>query len=142
MQIILSDHNCEGHARKIFNVLVYDGDCLKLVPMKLQWFRDVGLSERASDETVWRFCQKHGYILLTGNRSTKACPERSRRDGSQSLELTIRDLVTSDSLPVLTISNLQRVNSDLVYRRECAEQLAEIVDDIERFRGTPRLYLP
>lgn len=134
MQIILSDHNCEGHARKIFNVLVYDGDWLKLVPMKLQWFRDVGLSERASDETVWRFCQEHGYILLTGNRSTK--------DGSQSLELTSRDLVTSDSLPVLTISNLQRINSDPLYRKECAERLAEIVDNIERYRGTPRLYLP
>lgn len=134
MQVILSDHNCEGHAREIFNVLIYDGDWLKLVPMKLQWFRDVGLPEKASDETVWRFCQEEGYILLTGNRSTK--------DGSKSLELTIRDLVTSDSLPVLTIGNLQRVNSDPVYRRECAEQLAEIVDDIERFRGTPRLYLP
>ena len=95
---------------------------------------DVGLSDRASDETVWRFCQKHGYILLTGNRSTK--------DGSQSLELTIRDIVTATSLPVLTISNLKRIKRDTIYRKRCAERMAEIVDDIERFRGTPRLYLP
>lgn len=89
MQIILSDHNCERQAEEIFNVLRYDddGDWLKLVPLKLQWFRDVGLSERASDEIVWQFCQKNGYILLTGNRSTK--------DGNKSLELTVRRLVTS-----------------------------------------------
>lgn len=74
-----------------------------------------------------------GYILLTGNRSTK--------DGDKSLELTIRHLVTPDSLPVLTISNLRRINSDPVYRQRCAEQMAEMVDDIERYRGTMRLYL-
>jgi predicted nuclease of predicted toxin-antitoxin system len=133
VQIILSDHNCEGQAEDIFKVLEYDGDWLKLVPMKLKWFRDVGLSDRASDKTVWQFCQKNGYILLTGNRSTK--------DGSKSLELTIRHLVTPESLPVLTISNLKRINSDPVYRKRCAEQMAEIVDDIERYRGTMRLFL-
>lgn len=133
MQIILSDHNCEGQARDIFKVLEYDGDWLKLVPMELKWFRDVELSDRASDKTVWQFCQKNGYILLTGNRSTK--------DGSKSLELTIRHLVTPDSLPVLTISNLKRINSDPVYRKRCAEQMAEIVDEIERYRGTMRLFL-
>ena len=133
MQTILSDHNCEGQARQIFNVLKYDGDWLKLVPMELKWFRDVGLSGKASDKTVWLFCQKNDYILLTGNRSTK--------DGSESLELTIRHLVTPDSLPVLTISNIKRINSDPLYRKRCAEQMAEIVDDIERYRGTMRLYL-
>lgn len=134
MQIILSDHNCEGQAEALFDVLEYDQDWLKLVPMELQWFRDVGLSERASDETVWRFCQEHEYILLTGNRSTK--------DGDKSLELTIRHLVTPSSFPVLTISNLRRIDSDPIYRRRCAIKLAELVDDIEQSRGVTRLYLP
>lgn len=134
MQIILSDHNCERQAEDIFNVLRYDGDWLKLVPLKLQWFRDVGLSERASDEIVWQFCQKNGYILLTGNRSTK--------DGKKSLELTVRRLVTSDSLPVLTIGNLKRIRADPLYRKQCAQRMAEIVDELERYRGTMRLYLP
>jgi hypothetical protein len=95
VQIILSDHNCEGHARKIFNVLIYDGDWLKLVPMKmkLQWFRDVGLSLRAKDEAVWYFCQEDGYILLTGNRRTD--------HEEKSLELVMRRLVTSTSLACL-----------------------------------------
>ena len=73
---------------------------------------------------------------------TKACPERSRRDGRKSLELIVRRLVTPTSLPVLTIGNLRRLDSDPVYRRRCAERLAEIVDDIERYRGATRLYLP
>ena len=68
MQTILSDHNCEGYAQALFDVLQYDGDWLQLVPMKLEWFRDVGLSVRADDETVWHFCQENRYILLTGNR--------------------------------------------------------------------------
>ena len=93
MQIILSDHNCEGQAQEIFKVLEYDGDWLELVPMKLQLFRDVGLSDRASDEIVWQFCQEHGYILLTGNRSTK--------DGSQSLELTVRRVALSHPIACL-----------------------------------------
>ena len=48
MQIILSDHNCEGQAQAIFNVLVYQR-WLELVPMELRWFRDVDLSIKASD---------------------------------------------------------------------------------------------
>ena len=134
MQVILSDHNCEGYARLLFNVLRFDGNWLKLVPMKLQWFRDVGLSIKADDETVWCFCQENDYILLTGNRRTD--------DKEKSLEFVIRRLVTASSLPILTIGNLRRVGSDPLYRRRCAERLAEIVDEIEKYRGVTRLYLP
>jgi len=134
MQIILADHNCEGQAEAIFNMLRRDESWLKLVPMQLRWFRDVGLSIRASDETVWRLCQQHGYLLLTGNRTTK--------DGDKSLELTIRRLLTPDSLPVLTIANLKRVNVDPGYCQACTERLAEIVDALHTHRGLARLYLP
>lgn len=34
MQIILSDHNCEGHAEALFDVLKYRG-WLDMIPMKL-----------------------------------------------------------------------------------------------------------
>lgn len=134
MQIILSDHNCEGQADAIFNILRYDGDWLQLVPMELRWFRDVGLAIEADDELVWQTCQEYGYLLLTGNRSTK--------DGNESLEYKIRHLRTLDSLPVITIGNLKRVGSDLTYRRRCAVQLAEIVSDIDNLRGIMRLFIP
>ncbi len=90
MQIILSDHNCEGQAEELFNVLENDGDWLKLVPMELRLLRDVGLSGKADDETVWLFCQKHNYILLTGNRRAD--------DEEESLERVSRRLVTSTTL--------------------------------------------
>lgn len=133
MQVILSDHNCEGQAELIFNVLRFDGTWLELVPIELKWFRDVKLSEKAPDEEVWQYCQENGYILLTGNRSTK--------DGEKSLELQIRDKYFEECLPVLTIGNLKRINSDVVYRVKCAERLAEIVDDLGLYLGRVRLYL-
>ncbi|MEM7132869.1 MAG: hypothetical protein AAF702_41585 [Chloroflexota bacterium] len=46
MQIILSDHNCEGQAEAIFNTLHYDGIWLDLVPMELRWFTDIELEEK------------------------------------------------------------------------------------------------
>jgi len=58
MQVILSDHNCEGQAHAIIDVLIWQGDWLELAPLRLCWFRDVGLSIKADDETVWKFCQE------------------------------------------------------------------------------------
>ncbi len=102
--------------------------------MELKWFKDVGLSPRTGDEILWRFCQEHGYLLLTGNRSGD--------DGDLSLELIIRRLVTPESLPVLTIGNLKRVLRRKDYSQRCAERLAEIVFELEKYRGITRLYLP
>ena len=134
MQTILSDHNCEGHAKAIFDVLLYDNTWLELLPMQLKWFQQIGLSNNATDEEVWRLCQARGYLLLTGNRTAD--------DGEASLELSVRRLITPDSLPVLTIGNLRRVNADPAYCRACAERLAEIVDELHKYRGVTRLFIP
>lgn len=134
MQVILSDHNCEGHAEAIFNMLRYDELWLELVPMELVWFYQVDLSDKANDEAVWRLCQERGYLLLTGNRTAD--------DGNASLEMSVRRLVTPESLPVLTIGNLQRVLADPNYCRACSERLAEIVDDLPKYRGVTRLFIP
>ena len=134
MQVILSDHNCEGQASAIFDTLLYDGTWLKLVPMQLKWFQQIGLRVKAKDEEVWQLCQEHGYLLLTGNRTAD--------DKEKSLEFTIQRLVTPNSLPVLTIGNLKRVSADPAYCKACAERLAEIVDELHKYRGVTRLYLP
>lgn len=133
MQIILSDHNCEGQARAIFRVLDLRG-YLKLIPMDLRLFVDVDLSASAEDVVVWQYCQENEMVLLTGNRKTS--------DRERSLESIIRRLSTPRSLPVLTISNLRRVLFDAAYCQDCALRLAEIVLDIEIYRGAQRLYLP
>ena len=133
VQIILSDENCYGQARAVFHVLERL-NYVELLSLELKTFKEVGLLEGSEDEMVWRFCQENGYLLLTGNRTTK--------DGKVSLELTIRRLVTSTSLPVLTIGDLDRVLKDGEYCERCAERLGEIVFDLEeRYLGITRLYL-
>lgn len=130
--IILSDENCGGHSSAIFHALARLGFA-DLLALELKTFEEVGLFQGTTDEEVWRFCQQHEYFLLTGNRTTK--------DGSQSLELVVRHLVTSTSLPVLTIGDLERILVDRWYCERCAERLAEIVFNIEDYRGVTRLYL-
>ena len=133
MQVILSDHNCEGHADAIFQALRHRG-LIPTFPMQLMFFSEVGLHPKASDREVWIFCQEHNYLLLTGNRTAS--------DGARSLERVIHAFVKEDSLPVITIGNLRRVMADAEYCWRCAENLAEIVLDLDRVRGTPRLYIP
>jgi len=132
-RVILSDENCDGHAEAIFHALERLGfDAL--LKLELKTFEQVGLKQATADEQVWRFCQENYYLLLTGNRTAKA--------GTDSLELTIRHLVTAISLPVLTIGDLKRVLRDRKYCERCAARLAEIVIDLEeRHLGVARLYL-
>ena len=139
MQVILSDQNCEGHARAIFDMVTYRG-YLEWIPMELKRFDEVGLRRKADDETVWRFCQENSYLLLTDNRTGD--------DGQISLELTIRRLVTSESLRatlawrVITIGNVGRVLARPEYCKRCADKLAEIVFELEKYKGITRLYIP
>lgn len=131
-QIILSDENCVGHGVAIFHALKRLG-YQDLLEVELRTFESIGLAEGLADEAVWQFCQANGYLLLTGNRTTK--------DGHRSLEFVIRHLVNPTSLPVLTIGNLDRALTDPDYCERCAEQLAVIVADLNDYLGITRLYL-
>lgn len=133
MQIVMSDHNCEGQADAIFQSLSHHG-LLPLLPIQLLLFSEVDLHPKTGDRQVWQFCQDNGYLLLTGNRTAD--------DGARSLDYVIRTLLKEDSLPVITIGNLNRVMVDPNYCWRCAENLAEIILDLDRVRGTPRLYIP
>jgi len=72
-------------------------------------------------------------ILLTANRHD---------DGPESLEATIQQHNTTDSLSVFTFANDQRVLRDRPYAEAVADRLIEVLFDIDRYRGTGRLYLP
>ncbi len=133
MQVILSDHNCEGQAEAIFDALRYRG-FFPLLPMALMQFRDVSLDFSANDREVWQFCQENSYLLLTGNRTAS--------DGVQSLEYAVGQYLKDDSLPVITIGKLGAVKADPVYCWRCAENLVEIVLNLDAVRGVPRLYIP
>ena len=94
--------------------------------------QDVELPADAPDVAVWQRSQEVGALLITGNRSS----------GEGSLDQTIAEQGSPESLPVLTIGDPRRVIRDPVYARECALSLLDFVDRIETLRGTGRLFIP
>jgi len=65
-------------------------------------------------------------MLLTGNRNM---------DGNDSLEQVIREENHGAALPVLTISDLDRM-IERPYRDACADRLVEIGIALDQYRGT------
>jgi hypothetical protein len=130
--IFLIDHNLKGHSLVFFGTIASQG-WLDIVPIQFVTFTDVDLSIDSDDRTVWRLAQENQMILLTANRSMK---------GKDSLEQVMREENTSESLPVITISNADRLLNDSEYRGRCVESLVEIVLDIDTYRGARRIFIP
>lgn len=131
MITILADHNLEGDAALLWENVTRDG-WAALVPMQLFFFADVGLPHNSDDRVVWRFVQERQLFLLTANRNMK---------GDDSLEQVTREELTTESLPVITISSRKKI-VEQSYRQNCATRLVEIVLELEFYRGVPRLYIP
>ena len=132
---ILADANCAGHLALLLQLLqegwrhdVWEGLHLTLVS-----FADLGLPADASDRAVWETCQRAYVVLLTANRNDA---------GPESLEATIQQHNTTESLPVFTLANEQRVLRDRPYAEVVANRLIEFLFDMDNYRGTGRLYLP
>ncbi|WP_013325185.1 hypothetical protein [Gloeothece verrucosa] len=121
----LIDHNLKGHALILFGAIASQG-WLDLVPIRFVTFAEMELSINSDDRVVWRLAQENQMILLTANRSMK---------GKDSLEQVMREENTSASLPVMTISNADRLLNDSQYRDRCVERLIEIVLDIAEVRS-------
>jgi Tfp pilus assembly ATPase PilU len=129
---LLPDHDVEGPSHLIFATLVKMG-WAGLLSLEFTTFSEQELPVNSSDGAVWRYCQSQGLILITANRSMV---------DSDSLEAVIRRENNPSSLPVITISNPQRVSRDTHYRRRCALTLAEILFDWDSYRGCRRLFIP
>lgn len=128
---VLSDHDIEGRAILLWSTMESEG-WLKLLPIPLLTFADVGLPFESSDRVVWRYAQDRNLILLTANRNEA---------GVDSLGRTIKEENTTSSLPVATVSNVDRLK-ETTYRARCAEKLMEIVIYIEKYRGAGRVFIP
>ena len=128
---VLLDHHLKKQGILLWETMGSEG-WLKLLNIPMLTFADVGLRIDSSDRDVWRFAQERHLILLTGNRN---------QSGEDSLEQTIRDENTPTSLPVVTVSVVDRLK-ERVYREQCAERLAEIILDIENNLGLGRIYIP
>lgn len=135
MNGLLADVNIEGHVDVLVQILrqpPYDEfwDWLRIGSHR---FADVGLPANALDIDVWMKCQRERLVLLTGNRN---------EEDPTSLETAIRTMNTSDSLPVVTIGDVDRFLHDRDYARETANRLMEYLIEIEQYLGTGRLYVP
>ena len=132
---ILADANCEGHLALLLRLFQQHWrqevwEFLRLVQVS---FADLGLPPDASDREVWEVCQRVQVILVTANRNEA---------GPESLEATIQQQNTPQSLPVFTLANDQRVLRDRQYAETVANRLIEALFDIDSYRGTGRIYLP
>jgi hypothetical protein len=96
-------------------------------------FEDLGLSPTATDLEIWERCQAEGVVLITGNRTLS---------GPDSLEATIRQRNAADCLPVLTIADVQKVNTSKSYAEQVVATLIDYLQQIEAVRGAGRLYVP
>ncbi|MEI6329723.1 MAG: ACP S-malonyltransferase [Pseudanabaena sp.] len=130
--IFLIDHNLKGHALALFGAIASQG-WLDVLPIQFVNFAEVDLAIDSNDRVVWRLAQEKQMILLTANRSMK---------GKDSLEQVMREENTSNSLPVFTIANADRLLNDIDYRGRCVESLIEITLDIDSYRGARRIFIP
>jgi hypothetical protein len=128
---IFVDHNIEGQAALLLSTLESQG-WVDLGLLRVATFEELSLPVESSDREIWRFVQEHRMLLLTGNRNMT---------GEDSLQQTIRDENRPESIPVVTIANVNRV-AERNYREECATRLASICLDIEDYLGTGRLFIP
>ena len=128
---LLVDHDIEGYAVLLWGALLADG-WLEIVEINFSMLRSVGLPDASSDSDIWHYAQENGLVLLTNNRNMES---------EWSLEQTIRRKNTVDALPIITISDVQRLD-DKFYRTHCGQRLAEIAFDLDYYRGAGRIYIP
>ena len=128
---LLVDHDIEGYAVLLRGTLLADG-WLEIVEIDFIMLHSVGLPNDSSDRDIWRYAQDNNFVLLTNNRNM---------EDQLSLEQTIRLENTADSMPVITISDVQRLD-EKSYRDRCSQRLAEIAFDIANYLGSGRIYIP
>ena len=131
MITILVDHNIEGQAALLWDTITEEG-WSEFFSLRFVKFDQVGLSYTSNDREVWLFAQKHKMVMLTANR---------RMRGKDNLEQVIRDENTEQSLPVFTIGNVKRI-FEKAYRDQCIVRLLEIIEELDNFLGTGRIFIP
>lgn len=135
MPTILCDHNIEGQVAALLSVWT-SPEWLELwqaFDCAVETLHTLQIPESTPDSDLWTLCQSRGIVLVTANRNA---------EGEDSLEATMRRLCQPHSLPVVTIADAERVMVDREYAANVAIQIFEILLEIDRLRGTRRLFVP
>jgi len=135
MPTIMADHDIEGQMQVLLRLLTSAEWHVLWSELAVQVasFASLGVPTNTPDTALWQLCQTQQILLITGNRNA---------EGPESLEATIQARNTPTSLPVLTISEPQRLLSSRAYAHRVVERLVEYLIDVENLHGTGRLYLP
>jgi len=137
VQGLVFDINVQGHYAHFLHLL----GALDLADIWLGYgFRvhtvpGLGYPTNVRDRVIWNRSQADELVLVTENRTA---------DDADSLQATIADSLTPDSLPVLTIANKPRFENDRRYALIVAQRFADLTVDISlgQYRGVGRLFLP
>jgi hypothetical protein len=135
MRGILADNDVQGFVRGVLEIWLSDTwrDLWNDLGLSVQSLATLGLSRESPDAVIWRTCQEEELVLITGNRNV---------DRPDSLEAVIRRENQPDSLPVVTLANLERLARDRHYAERVAERILDYLMRIEELRGSGRLYAP
>lgn len=100
--------------------------------LELIRLRDLNMPNDASDQDIWHYVQREHLLLLTNNRN---------REDDTSLQATIERENTPDSLPVLTVSDKDKLVLP-AYRQQAAHKLAVVIIDLDNYLGVGRVFIP
>ncbi len=128
---ILLDHDLEGFD-DYFEAGLRETGWDQDLTFIFKRLRDYDLPDDHPDQEIWRFAQQQQLWLLTNNRNS---------DDDTSLQATIKRENTPDSLPVITVSDKNKLVL-AKYRQQAVNGLVEIVISPERYCGTGRLFIP
>src|SRR6266550_1892471 len=135
MPKLLSDHDVEGQLHVLLTVWT-SPDWIELwqwLNCRIATFAGLGLSADMTDVELWKYRHAPPFVLLTGNRNAES---------AESLEIASQRLNQANSLPVLTIADTDRIMADRRYAQAVASRIVDFLVDLERFRGSRRLYVP
>lgn len=132
---LLADVNAEGHLRAILTVCRGAAwrEFWHSIGVTVHTFTTAGLPTTTPDDELWDWCQGRDTLLLTSNRNAR---------GPDSVQATIVKRGSVRDLPVLTLSDPDRVLRDRAYVEDVAVRVMAILDELERSRGSGRLWLP
>lgn len=128
---ILLDHDLAGFA-SYFATGLQEIGWDQTLTCRFKRLGDYELPDNYPDQAIWRFAQRHRLWLVTNNRNG---------EDETSLQVTIEHENTPDALPVITISNKEKLRQT-VYRQRVLSGLVEVVISPEQYCGTGRVFLP
>ena len=126
MRAIMADNDIQGHMNVIMRLLLSDAwrDIWVSLNLSVRTFADLSLETNVSDADLWHACQKDEVVLITGNRN---------KESADSLEATIESHNTPSSLPVLTLSDPDRVVQSREYANLLSSRCCSISSECQTF---------